>query len=347
MSHEFNGALIGCGFFAQNHLQAWRGLDGARIVAVCDMDIAKAEAAAALLTGDVRVYDDAGKMMQAEALHFVDIATTTPSHRPLVELAARHGVSVICQKPFADTLEDARAMVDACETAGVKLLVHENFRWQRPFREMARVVDSGALGRLNFARFSFRHGYDNYKNQPYLAEVERFTIMDVGLHLFDLARHFLGDVDSLFCRTQRLNPIVRGEDSFHASLRHTSGAVSICDTSFWTRWHPHPFPQTLAVLEGDLATLELTFDFRLFLHREGSAEEISATPDVPEWGAAPWHGIQESVIAIQAHWLECLRNDTTPAPSGADNLKTLTLAMAAYDSAGRDAVVRITDGGWA
>lgn len=347
MSQKFKGALIGCGFFAQNHLHAWRGLEQGEIVAVCDMDVTKAEAAAAMMPGDVRAYNDAEAMMKAEKLDFVDIATTTPSHRPLVELAARHAVSAICQKPFADTLEDAQAMVTACNTAGVKLLVHENFRWQKPFREMARIVDSGALGRLNYARFSFRHGYDNYKNQPYLAEVERFTIMDVGLHLFDLARHFLGDVESLFCRTQRLNPIVRGEDSFHASLRHESGAVSICETSFWTRWYPHPFPQTFAMLEGDLATLELRQDFKLFLHREGSVEEIAAAPDVPEWGGAPWQGIQESVIAIQAHWLDCLRHDKTPAPSGADNLKTLTLALAAYDSAERDAAVRITDGGWA
>lgn len=346
MPHRFKGALIGCGFFAQNHLHAWRELPDAEIVAVCDTDLAKAEAAAALL-GGARAYSDAAVMLRDEKLDFADIATTTPSHRPLVELAAQHGVSAICQKPFADTLEDAQAMVTACEAAGVKLLVHENFRWQRPFREMARTIDTGALGRLNFARFSFRHGYDNYKNQPYLAEVERFTIMDVGLHLFDLARHFLGDVDSLFCRTQRLNPIVRGEDSFHASLRHTSGAVSICDTSFWTRVHPEPFPQTMAVIEGDLATLELRQDFRLFLHREGAVEEIDAMPEVPAWGGAPWHGIQESVRAIQAHWLDCLRHDKTPAPSGADNLKTLTLALAAYDSAERDAVVRIAEGGWA
>ncbi len=346
MSRQFRGAVIGCGFFSQNHLHAWRDLERAEIVAVCDKDLAKAETAATLMPGTVRAYDDAAAMMQVEKLDFVDIATTTPSHRPLVEMAARHGVSAICQKPFADTLEDAQAMVAACDTTGVKLMVHENFRWQKPFREMARIVASGALGRLNYARFSFRHGYDNYKNQPYLAEIERFTIMDVGLHLFDLARHFLGDVDSLFCRTQRLNPIVRGEDSFHASLRHSSGAVSICETSFWTRWHPHPFPQTFALLEGDLATLELRQDFKLFLHRDGSIEEIAATPAIPEWGGAPWHGIQESVIAIQSHWLDCLRDDATPAPSGADNLKTLTLALAAYDSAERDTAVRIIEGGW-
>lgn len=339
------GALVGCGFFAENHLNAWKGLPGVELVAVCDLDGDKARSAAARF-GGIRAYTDTDEMLRIEKPDFLDVATTSPSHRPLVEMAARHGVAAICQKPFAETLEDARAMVMACEAAGVPLLVHENFRWQRPFRMMGDMVDAGRLGRLNFAQFSFRHGYDNYKNQPYLAEIERFTIMDVGLHLFDLARRFLGEVDSLFCRTQRMNPIVRGEDGFHASLRHSSGAVSICDVSFWTRAHPEPFPQTLARIEGDLATLELRQDYRLFVHTEGAVEEIDASPQVPEWGAAPWHGIQNSVIAIEAHWLDCLRNGTTPQPSGADNLRTLILALAAYDSAARDQSVSITPEGW-
>jgi D-apiose dehydrogenase len=73
-----------------------------------------------------------GAMLAAEKLDFVDIITTVESHRPLVELAAGHGLPVICQKPFALDMADARAMVEACERAGVPLMVHENFRWQSP-----------------------------------------------------------------------------------------------------------------------------------------------------------------------------------------------------------------------
>jgi len=346
MTRRLRGGLIGCGFFAENHLHAWTGLEGVDLVAVCDTDPARAEAAAARF-GVPAVHTDAAAMLAAEALDFIDIVTTSPSHRPLVELAAAHSVAAKCQKPFADTLADARAMVDACARAGVPLMVHENFRWQRPFRVMGEVMETGALGRVNFARFSFRHGYDNYVNQPYLAQIERFTIMDVGLHLFDLARRFLGEAESLFCRTQRLNPAVRGEDSFHATLRHASGAVSICECSFWTRWHPEPFPQTFAVIEGDAGTLELGQDFRLRLHRDGECAQIDATPPVPPWGAAPWHAIQDSVVATCAHWRDCLVTGATPQPSGADNAETLALALAAYDSAAGDRTLQRTAEGWA
>ncbi|MFN3641753.1 MAG: Gfo/Idh/MocA family protein [Gemmobacter sp.] len=346
MTRRLRGGLIGCGFFSENHLHAWTGLDGVDLVAVCDVDRGKADAAAARF-GVPAAFTDADAMLRTAALDFVDIVTTSPSHRALVELAAAHGVAAKCQKPFADTLEDARAMVDACDRAGVPLMVHENFRWQRPLRVMGEVVDSGALGRPNFARFSFRHGYDNYANQPYLAQIERFAIMDVGLHLFDLARRFLGEADSLFCRTQRLNPVVRGEDSFHATLRHASGAVSICDCSFWTRWHPEPFPQVLAVIEGDEATVELSHDLRLRLHRAGGATDLDAAPTVPPWGAAPWHVVQESVVATCAHWRDCLLTGATPQPSGADNLQTLALALAAYESAAGDRALHRTAEGWA
>src|SRR5687768_15950108 len=99
------GALIGCGFFAQNHLNAWAELEGVDIVAVCDLDVASAERAVRAF-GIRHSYSDAERMLTEQRLDFVDIATTLPSHRPLVELAARHGTPAICQKPFAASLEE-------------------------------------------------------------------------------------------------------------------------------------------------------------------------------------------------------------------------------------------------
>lgn len=328
----FRGGVIGCGFFAANQLHAWSEIEGVEIVAVCDRDRGKAEAAAAR-HGIAAIHDDAEAMLRSEALDFVDVVTTVESHRPLVEAAARHRLPVICQKPFAETLEDARAMVAACEKASVPLLVHENFRWQKPFRLISRLIGEGVTGEPFFARFSFRHGYDNYRNQPYLAEIERFSIMDVGLHLFDLARHLVGEVSDVFCRTQRLNPIVKGEDAFAASLGHANGAVSEIECSFFARHHPEPFPQTLARIEGPRATLELLEDYRLKIHRPGNLEVIDVAPPVPAWGAPPWHAIQESVIAIQRHWREVLSAGTEPQPSGAHNVRTLAVALACYQSA--------------
>lgn len=327
-----NGVLIGCGFFAENHMQAWAGLEGAQIIALCDRDIEKAQAMAATF-GIEQVFGDAHEMFAEVSPDFVDVATTAATHRPLVEMAVRHAPTVICQKPFAETLEDAQAMVAAAQTAGAQLIVHENFRWQRPFVEIKDLIAAGRIGTPHWARFSFRHGYDNYGNQPYLAKIERFTIMDVGLHLFDLARHFMGEVTDLSCTTQRLNPIVRGEDAFTALLAHDSGATSICDCSFWTTLDPDPFPRTLAQIEGSAGTITLDAEFRITLHTDGAHSVIEAEPAVPDWGARPWHGVQDSVIRFQAHALRVMRGEDQPQPSGEDNLRTLELALAAYDAA--------------
>ncbi|WP_309083080.1 Gfo/Idh/MocA family oxidoreductase [Chelativorans sp.] len=338
------GGLIGCGFFARNHMNAWREVEGAEIVAVCDRDAGRAKAMAESF-GIGGVYTDAEAMLAAERLDFVDIATTVESHRPLAELAARHKVAIVCQKPFAETLEDAQAMVAAAERAGVPLLVHENFRWQKPFIELQRLLQQGTIGKIHYARLSFRHGYDNYKNQPYLAEVARFAIMDVGLHLYDLARWLFGEVETVHCRTQRLNPIVKGEDAFVSMLGHAGGAVSVIDCSFYSVIDPEPFPQTLAWIEGDRGTLELSAGYRLRIHRRGAAaEEIDVEPPVPSWGEKPWHVVQDSVRAFEEHVVAVVRDGVEGAPTGRDNLKTLAVALASYESAERGSVVRLAGG---
>lgn len=326
------GVLIGCGFFARNHMEAWRQQAGAEIVGVCDLDPAKATAFARDF-GLAEAGTDAAAMLARLKPDFVDIATTVGSHRALVELAAQHARLVICQKPFAETLEDARAMVAACTARGAILTVHENFRWQRPIRVLRARIDEGVIGPPRFLRLAFRHGYDIYANQPYLAEVRDLALMDVGLHLFDMARDLMGDVVRVACETQRRNPAVTGEDAFTALLRHASGAVSSVECSFHSALTPDPFPQTLALVEGDAGSVEVLSGYRLRLHRGGQVEEIDAEPDCPEWGAKPWHLIQDSVVAFQAHAVAVLEGRAAAAPSGAHNLETLALTLAAIASA--------------
>lgn len=336
MTHR--GVLIGCGFFAQNHMHAWAGIDGVEIVAVCDRDAAKARDAVKRF-GVARSYTDAVEMLATERPDFVDIATTSASHRALVEVAAPRTKLVICQKPIADSMAEAEAMVAAAVAAGVPLVIHENFRWQRPFRDIAHRIAAGELGKVHFARFAFRHGYDNYVNQPYLAEIERFTLMDVGLHLFDLSRHLVGEARTLSCRTQRLNPIVKGEDAFTALVGHDNGATSVVDCSFFSKLTPHRFPQTIAWIEGDRGTIDLDEDFRMTVHGPDGRASFDVEPPVPTWGGAPWHIIQDSVIAFCTHAIAILDGRAQPQPSGADNLRTLAMSLAAYEAAASDRVI--------
>lgn len=336
----FRGVLIGCGFFASNHMAAWAEIPGVEIVAVCDRDAEKARAYARDF-GIPRWGVEAEALLAEVAPDFVDIATTVGSHRALVELAARHARLVICQKPFAESMEDASAMVAACAATGAMLAVHENFRWQRPIREVKALLEEGAIGVPRWLRLSFRHGYDIYANQPYLAEVRDLALTDIGLHLFDMVRHLMGDVARLSCEVQRRNPRVAGFDAFQALLRHGSGAVSSVECSFHSQLVPDPFPQSLLVVEGDGGTIELLEGFRLRLHRGGAVEERGVEPDCPAWGARPWHLIQESVLEFQRQAVAALEGRGTVEPSGAHNLGTLEMVLAAIWAADEGVVVAL------
>jgi len=330
------GALIGCGFFAQNQLHGWQGV--AEIVAICDRDPARLAETAARF-GIARTYRDAAEMFADGGFDFVDIATTVASHRPLVEMAAQAGLHIICQKPFAETMEDARAMVTAADRAGVTLMVHENFRWQSPIRAAIEAVRGGAIGTPFFARVSFRSGYDVFSGQPYLATDERFIIQDLGIHILDIARALLGDATRITATTRRVNPAIRGEDVATMLLAHEGGATSIVDCSYATRRAPETFPETLLEIDGERGTLRLDSGYRLILP-EG-ARDVS--PPLLPWASKPWHNIQESVLLIQRHFVDCIKAGTAPETSGADNLRTLALVEGAYLSAAEQRSVALEE----
>jgi predicted dehydrogenase len=336
------GGLIGCGFFAVNHMHGWRDADGAEIVAICDRDPERLRTVGDQFEIAGR-YADAGEMMAKERLDFVDIATTVNSHRALVELAASRKLPTICQKPFAPTLADAKAMVEACRKAGVPLMVHENFRWQSPIQAVRAAIDSGEIGEPFFGRISFRSGFDVFSGQPYLAEGKRFIIEDLGIHILDIARFLFGDVTTLTARTRRINPRIKGEDVATMLLDHENGTTSVVDCSYATKLAVEPFPETLVEIDGSEGTVRLAQGYRLTVTGRSGTTERDVSPALLPWASRPWHNIQGSVAAIQQHWVGCLRTGTEPSTSGSDNLKTFALVEAAYQGAASGQPIRLAD----
>ncbi|MGN8197985.1 Gfo/Idh/MocA family protein [Salinisphaera sp. RV14] len=327
------GALVGCGFFAANQMRAWQDLPGATIVALCDRDAGRL-ADFGDTFGIARRFDDIETLLGQTAVDFVDIAAPTPAHETLVTAAARHGVDVICQKPFAGSLETARRLIETCREHGVSLTVHENFRWQRAVRRVAELVVEGRIGRPFFGRISYRSGFDVFANQPYLATLERFIIKDLGIHTLDMARALFGDVVRLSCETGRVNPDIAGEDHATLILRHDAGCVSVVDCSYATTLADDPFPQSLIAVDGDRGSIRLAADFRLTLHKPGGRATVEdVTPAWPAWSEAPWNVIQESVVAFQRDWIERRRAGESAPTAGPDNFNTLALVEAAYRSA--------------
>lgn len=338
----FRGALIGCGFFAQNHMHAWAAIDGAEIVALCDRDPDSLKNTAKAFDVDA-TYGDVAEMIAAERLDFVDIATTVTSHRPLVELAAAAELNIICQKPFAENLDDARAMVKSAQQANRILMVHENFRWQSAVRAAISAIQKEEIGTPFFGRVSFRSAYDVYANQPYLATDDRFIIQDLGIHILDISRAIFGNATSISALINRINPKIKGEDVATMLLNHENGATSVVDCSYSTKRQPETFPETLLEIDGDRGSLRLEAGYKLILHKDGTDQVFDVSPPLLPWAERPWHNIQESVQIIQQHFVECLRSGANPETSGDDNLNTLALVEAAYLSAQENRTVKLDE----
>ena len=332
--------VIGCGFFAQNHLHAWRHIPDVELVAVCDIEPDRARAAAEHFEVDAW-FDDAARMLNDSRLDFVDIATTPPSHRELVALVAEHRLPMICQKPMALDLNDAEVIVDTVRRAGLPFMVHENFRWQAPMRVMRRHLDSGAIGRPFYGHVSWRTGYDIFSNQPYLLEQRRLVLADMGGHLIDVARFFLGLPRALACHTLKVYPGLQGED-VATILLEFENATCVVDITYSGRGAEELFPQTIVHLEGEDGALDLGPHYQITVsNREGAVErEQIEIPQYP-WSIPLWDLVQDSVVNIQQHWVQCLRAGTMPENGAEENLETYRLVEGAYMSAETGVVYRV------
>jgi len=96
------------------------------------------------------------------------------------------------------------------------------------------------MGCRTWGRINWRTGYDIYADQPYLAARERFIRLDIRVHVLDLARVLMGEVERVFRETQSVRPGIAGEDMATIMLRHRNGAVSVVDCSYATQRDPAP-----------------------------------------------------------------------------------------------------------
>ena len=326
-------AVVGCGFYAQNHLHAWFDLHdhSAKLVAVCDLDHEKAKA-----SGDrfgVPWYTDIAQLLNTHAIDLLDIATQMRGHQALAAIAAKHGIASIVQKPLAPTLEESRAIVELAHERGVWLAVHENFRFGTGMRRVKQEIDAGSIGVANWARISFRTGYDVYAGQPYLAQEDRLVVLDSGIHVLDLARCFLGEVEHLSCELQKRKPDIAGEDTATMLLRHKSGAVSVVESTYQSKRSPDVFPETMLEIEGTEGAITLVQNQTMSVTSHGKTETLSVGSPLYSWTSHPWHVSQEAVLHANAHFLDAFRNGRDADTSGADNLKTFALVEAAYEAA--------------
>ncbi len=314
------GGLIGCGFFSRHHQEAWRRMPDARIVAACDPCIERARAAAP------KAYFSAEEMLSAEDLDFVDIVTRSSGHLELVSLAARKGVAVVCQKPLAPDWESACRIVEIAGSHRVRLMIHDNWRWQPWYRAANRIIARGDIGTpLGYGfrcRWKDGGGDEPYPRQAYFRDLRRLIIDETLVHHIDTARFLFGDISSVYAEARQINPGIRGEDRAILALMHFNGVMGWIDGhSFLSHDDPGPSIDE-AIFDGESGSIRVTSLGEIWSgHRKIWTDDFSIG----------YRG--DSVHAALAHFIHCLETDESFETGDREYLeKTFAVVEAAYTS---------------
>jgi predicted dehydrogenase len=322
--------LIGCGFFGRIQAEAWRRLDGVQLVAACDPLLERAQSLAS------RAYPTAEEMIERERLDFLDIAAGPESHLPLVRLAAAHGLPVICQKPMAPSWAEALAMVQAAEAAGVRLIIHENWRWQPWFRAAKSHIERGDIGRPLAYLFRVRRNDGRppapYPHQPYFRRMPRLLIYETLVHQVDTARFLFGDPAAVYAQARRLNPQIAGEDQALLVLTHPGGLPGVIDGHRYLDLAPDSPLMGEAIFEGEQGALRISPEGDLWL--DGRCL----------WRNQIRQGYRgDSVFAAQQHFLNCLVRGAPCESEARRYLTTFGAVEAAYRSLAEGRAVRLEE----
>ena len=331
------GVIIGTGFWANYQIPAWQELEGVLIVAAYNRTLSKATTIAEKF-GIPRAYDDAEAMLEKEQPDFVDIITDVDTHAAFTIMAAQKGIDVICQKPMAASLDAATQMVKACDNAGVKFFIHENFRWQAPIRALKKIMDEETIGKLFKARVSFCSAFPVFDNQPFLGELDDFILTDIGSHVLDICRFLFGEAKTLHCLTQKVNAAIKGEDVANVLMEMQSGLHCFAEMSYASLLEKEAFPQTLVLMEGTKGSLHLTNDFELKVTTKNGTISNVIKPTMYNWLDADYAVVHSSIVDCNRDILTGLNNGKAET-TGLDNLKTVALVHASYLSAAEKRVI--------
>ena len=341
---KLRGLCLGAGYFSRFQYEAWQRIPEVEIIGVVNRDAAKARAVAARYgIPDAHAWSELATVLDRERPDFVDIITPPETHLEAVKLAAARRCAIICQKPLAPTWEETVAVVEASRAAGVRFMVHENFRWQPWNREIKRQLDAGTLGDLFSIGIRMRMG-DGWQEDAYLARqpffrtYPRLFVYETGIHFLDTLRYLGGEIVTVYARLQQRNPAIRGEDAVQIVCGFAGGATALLDASRYNEADtPDPrYTFGTVRVDGSKGHLELDLDGNLTLKLLGQPVQRIDYPHTKEGFAG------DCVYALQRHFVDRMLDGRPFENTGDDYLRSTALMEACYRSHASGGVVAVS-----
>lgn len=319
---------IGIMSFAHLHAEAYihnlRAVPGVEMIGLADDNPERGRHFADMF--EARFFPSYQALL-AEQPDGVLVCSENANHRPLVEMAAAAGVHVLSEKPLATTLEDAQAMVNACQKAGVILMTAFPMRFSAPLLEVKARLDEGSLGQV-YACNTTNQGQMPIKHRQWFVDKKLAgggAVMDHTVHLADVLRWYLhSEVAEVYAQTNHIlhANTVDVETGGLIMLTFTNGVFATIDCS-WSK--PLNYPTwgglTMELISERGLTVIDAFSQNLNIYRQSTASNYWTY-----WGS-------DANQAMIDEFVSAIREQRAPAVTGKDGYKALEVALAVYASA--------------
>ena len=372
---EINVALIGYKFMGKAHSNAYRqvshffpGKLTPRMKVICGRDRAGAESAAKQFGWD-EVETDWRKVIARKDIDVVDISTPGNLHHEMGVAAAQAGKHIICEKPLANTLAEAKEMLRAVEKAGVKHMIMHNYRKIPAVAFAKKLIDDGKIGDMYHYHGAYLQDWIMGPNFPLVWRLEKKfagsgALGDIGAHAVDLAHYLNSDIQSIsslvttFIKERPLVDAGAGawgakgskgkgrvtvDDDANFLARFRNGSVGVFESSRFCGGRRNYNTFQIYGSKGSLAfNLERMNELEFYDRTENAADQgfktimvtEGAHPYVGNWWP-PGHiiGYEHTFVHAIHDFLTCLEKDTMPSPNFHDGVKNQAVLDAVERSA--------------
>lgn len=349
---EIGVGMLGYAFMGKAHSNAFKKIPYMmypppaipKLAAICGRNEA-ATRAAAVRFGYNRYYTDWRAMLADDAVQLFDNGGPNDAHAEPCIAAAQAGKHILCEKPLARTAEEAKTMLDAVQKTGVKHMVAFNYRFVPAIRQMRKLIESGALGRIyHFRAVYLQEWIMPHYNMPMIWRLTKDVagsgaLGDLGAHIIDLGRYLVGEVESVSAMTRTFIPErpwgdgtmgkVDVDDAFAAVVSFDNGALGTVEA---TRFAAGRKNGNVIEINGEKGSLRFNLERMNELEAfwiddepketRGFHQVLVSEPYHPWW--ENWWpqghiiGWEHTFVHEITHLLDCIVNDKPVAPIGAD-----------------------------
>ncbi len=330
-------AIAGAGAITERaHIPALASVADVRIVAIQSRTADKADRIAQSLSSDAanrpKVYSDFDDMLARERPDAVGVFTPNNLHCEFTIKALNAGAHVLVEKPMAPTAAEARKMVDAAAKAERVLMVAMQRRFGGIERAIKDALASGEIGKPHFIRARLSHGgpqlwAPGQKWFTTASEAGGGAMLDLGVHVADLAIWFMGEIDSVLGQVGTLAKQIEVDDTGAMIVHFKSGAIGVVEAS-WSSMPPLSAIEIYGT-EGRVMAGYPRNDISI-LKSDGSSVPGFSREDVmirfdPRDLLAPSRALAQNFVAA-------IQGREEPSPDGIDGLRAVEAVEACYRS---------------